>query len=189
MSGWLWSCSCTKTEGRDKHVESIWLPCLDEGSTPSRSTFTESTAKRVAVLFLFDALLIDVMIKQDYLLRMIQEIISMIVESLLYKKKIRRRDWQEYDAQISQVLGMGTDKLLSMDADELITKHASDKDGMNKLELSAVILLKLSDEMGDENLLQKSRLHQSGLFLLKYIQQHSADYSLQREMLIRMLDR
>ena len=29
---------CTKTEGRDKHVESIWLPCLDEGSTPSRST-------------------------------------------------------------------------------------------------------------------------------------------------------
>ena len=24
--------------GEDKHVESVWLPRLDEGSTPSRST-------------------------------------------------------------------------------------------------------------------------------------------------------
>ena len=32
-SGWH-----TKTEGQDKHVESVWLPRLDEGSTPSSST-------------------------------------------------------------------------------------------------------------------------------------------------------
>ena len=32
-SGWH-----TKTEGQDKHVESIWLPRLDEGSIPSSST-------------------------------------------------------------------------------------------------------------------------------------------------------
>ena len=30
------------------------------------------------------------MIKQDYLIRMIQQIVSMIVEALLHKKKIRQ---------------------------------------------------------------------------------------------------
>ena len=27
-----------ENEGQDKHVESVWFPCLDEGSTPSNST-------------------------------------------------------------------------------------------------------------------------------------------------------
>ena len=27
-----------ENEGWDKHVESVWFPCADEGSTPSRST-------------------------------------------------------------------------------------------------------------------------------------------------------
>jgi len=31
-----------ENEGGDKHVESIWFPCLDEGSTPSSSTFNKS---------------------------------------------------------------------------------------------------------------------------------------------------
>lgn len=28
-----------ENSGEDKHVESVWLPRLDEGSTPSSSTF------------------------------------------------------------------------------------------------------------------------------------------------------
>ena len=28
-----------ENEVRNKHVESVWFPCLDEGSTPSSSTF------------------------------------------------------------------------------------------------------------------------------------------------------
>ncbi|KAA6304927.1 hypothetical protein EZS27_043422, partial [termite gut metagenome] len=27
---------------KDKHVESLWIPRLDEGSTPSSSTFIDS---------------------------------------------------------------------------------------------------------------------------------------------------
>ena len=27
-----------ENENQDKHVESVWFPCLDEGSTPSSST-------------------------------------------------------------------------------------------------------------------------------------------------------
>ena len=27
-----------ENEDRNKHVESVWFPCLDEGSTPSSST-------------------------------------------------------------------------------------------------------------------------------------------------------
>ena len=37
------------------------------------------------------------MIKQDYLIRMIQEIISLIVNALLKKKKYRWNEWTEYD--------------------------------------------------------------------------------------------
>ena len=34
----------TKIEGRDKRVESVWFPCLDEGSIPSSSTAHDSPA-------------------------------------------------------------------------------------------------------------------------------------------------
>ena len=30
-----------ENEGQDKHVESVWFPCLDEGSTPSSSTIKQ----------------------------------------------------------------------------------------------------------------------------------------------------
>ena len=38
------------------------------------------------------------MVKQDYLVRMIQEIISAIARAILNKKKIRQQDRDEYDA-------------------------------------------------------------------------------------------
>ena len=54
------------------------------------------------------------MIKQDYLIRMIQEIISLIVNALLKKKKYRWNEWTEYDGLTRQILGFPTDELLSM---------------------------------------------------------------------------
>ena len=33
-----WVLQQHENEGQDKHVESVWFPCLDEGSTPSSST-------------------------------------------------------------------------------------------------------------------------------------------------------
>ena len=33
-----WVLSQSDNEGQDKHVESVWFPCLDEGSIPSSST-------------------------------------------------------------------------------------------------------------------------------------------------------
>lgn len=128
------------------------------------------------------------MIKQDYLLRMIQEIISMLVENLLYKKKIRKKDWDEYDHLTRQILGMDTRQLLNTSSDELIARHASTPDGLNKLELAAVNMLKLADEVEDNNLLLKSKLRQESLSLLKYIQQHSTSYSLQRDCLINLME-
>lgn len=129
------------------------------------------------------------MIKQDYLLRMIQEIISMLVEALLYRKKLRKEEWTSYDSQLNTLLGMPTNELMALNADDLISRYAEMQDGMNKLELSAVTMLKLSDEMGDEHLLQKSHLRQEGLMLLKYIQEHSDSYSMQRALLINLLDK
>ncbi len=128
------------------------------------------------------------MIKQDYLIRMIQEIISMIVEALLYRKRIREKDWEEYDHLTRQILGTDTRDLLNTTAEELTARYVETPDGMNKLELAAVSMLKLSEEVENDNLLLKARLRQEGTQLLKYIQQNSDNYSLQREFLIRLLD-
>ena len=128
------------------------------------------------------------MIKQDYLIRMIQQIVSMIVEALLYKKKIRQKEWEEYDHLTRQILGTDTRELLHTGADELTARYADTPDGMEKLELAAVHMLKLAEEVDEDNPLLKSRLRQEGTQLLKYIQGHSGNYSLQREFLIGLLE-
>ena len=58
---------------------------------------------------------------------------------------------------------------------------------MDKIELIAVSLLLFSEETANDQLLLKSRLKQNGLFLLKYLQQNSNSYSIQREMLMKMI--
>ena len=85
---------------------------------------------------------------------------------------------------------MGTDtrELLHTGADELTARYADTPDGMEKLELAAVNMLKLAEEVDEDNPLLKSRLRQEGTQLLKYIQGHSGNYSLQREFLIGLLE-
>lgn len=92
------------------------------------------------------------MIKQDYLLRMIQEIISLIANAILNKKKIRQQEWVEYDC------------------------------------LTGQILLKMSDETDADHLLQKSKLRQEGMELLKYVQKAGNTFSIQRVALIHLLE-
>ena len=76
------------------------------------------------------------MIKQDYLIRMIQEIISLIVNALLKKKKYRWNEWTEYDGLTRQILGFPTDELLSMDTQELVDRYKGDPNEMGKIELA-----------------------------------------------------
>ncbi len=127
------------------------------------------------------------MIKQDYLIRMIQEIVASIVNAILNKKKIRLKDWEEYDAMTEQILGFPTKKLLNMSMPELLEKYKEDADRTDKIELAGINMLKLSEETED-NLLLSSRLRQDGIRLLKYVQKESGAYSLQREYLIKLLD-
>ena len=49
------------------------------------------------------------MIKQDYLIRMILEIITLIANALLNKQKIRPQSWVEYDCLTQQILELPTD--------------------------------------------------------------------------------
>jgi hypothetical protein len=95
------------------------------------------------------------MIKQDYLLRMIQEIISLIANAILNKKKIRQQEWVEYDCLTGQI---------------------------------AMTLLKMSDETDADHLLQKSKLRQEGMELLKYVQKAGNTFSIQRVALIHLLE-
>ena len=128
------------------------------------------------------------MIKQDYLIRMIQEIITLIVNALLQKKKYRWNEWVEYDGLSRQILGFPTDQLMSMNTQELIDRYNGDPNEMGKIELAAMTMLKISDEMEVDDLLRKSKLHQDGLELLKYVQKESNSFSIQRVQLIGMLE-
>ena len=127
------------------------------------------------------------MIKQDYLLRMIQEIITLLVNALLNRQKIRKESWVEYDDITRQILGVPSENLAGMSADEIIVRYKDDPNQMGKIELAAMTMLKISDEMEDGQLVQKSRLKQDGLSLLEYLQAESGTFSIQRVALIGML--
>ena len=127
------------------------------------------------------------MIKQDYLLRMIQEIITLLVNALLNRQKIRKESWVEYDDITRQILELPSENLKDMSADEIIQRYEDDPNRMGKIELAAMTMLKISDEMEDEQLVMKSRLRQEGLALLEYVQAEGDTYSIQRVALIAML--
>ena len=127
------------------------------------------------------------MIKQDYLLRMIQEIITLLINALLNRQKIRKESWVEYDDITRQILGVPSESLVNMSADEIIDRYKDDPNQMGKTELAAVTMLKISDEMGDEQLVQKSRLKQDGLALLEYVQTKGDTFSIQRVALMAQL--
>ena len=127
------------------------------------------------------------MIKQDYLLRMIQEIITLLINALLNRQKIRKESWVEYDDITRQILGVPSENLVNMSADEIIDRYQDDSNQMGKTELAAVTMLKISDEMGDEQLVQKSRLKQDGLALLEYVQTKGDTFSIQRVALMAQL--
>ena len=127
------------------------------------------------------------MIKQDYLLRMIQEIITLLINALLNRQKIRKESWVEYDDITRQILGVPSENLVDMNADEIIDRYKDDANRMGKTELAAVTMLKISDEMGDEQLVLKSKLKQDGLALLEYVQTKGDTFSIQRVTLIAQL--
>ena len=127
------------------------------------------------------------MIKQDYLLRMIQEIITLLVNALLNRQKRRKESWVEYDDITRQILELPSENLKDMSADEIIQRYEDDLNRMGKIELAAMTMLKIADEMEDEQLVMKSRLRQEGLSLLEYVQAEGDTYSIQRVALIAML--
>lgn len=126
------------------------------------------------------------MIKQDYLIRIIQQVISAIVEALLHRKPMRKQEWEEYEGIARQVLGFSTEELRTMDIQEVLARYEHDKDQMDKIELAAMVLLKIADDTESDPVL-KAKFRQDGTALLEYVQRHGQTYSLQREMLIAML--
>lgn len=127
------------------------------------------------------------MIKQDYLIRMIQEIISLIVNTILNKKKFRKQEWIEYDTLARQILGLPVEQLLSMDIKEIIAQYDEDPVKIGKIELAAMNILKLSEET-ENDILLKNKLRQNGLQLLKYVQTEGKAFSLQRDYLIKLME-
>ena len=127
------------------------------------------------------------MIKQDYLLRMIQEIITLLVNALLNRQKIRKESWVEYDDITRQILALPSENLKDMSVEEIIQRYEDDPNRMGKTELAAMTMLKIADEMENEHLVLKTKLKQDGLALLEYVQAEGDTYSIQRVALIAML--
>ncbi|MBR5204516.1 MAG: hypothetical protein IKW32_04775 [Bacteroidaceae bacterium] len=128
------------------------------------------------------------MIKQDYLIRMILEIITLIANALLNKQKIRPQSRVEYDCLTRQILEVPSDQLKDLSPEEIIGRYEGDTNRMGKIELAGMTLLKISDELGDEHLLLKSRLKQNGIELLKFVQTQGDTFSIQRMSIIQMLE-
>ena len=112
----------------------------------------------------------------------------MIANAILNKKKIRQQEWVEYDCLTEQILGFSAEQLIGMDMQELIEQYEGDPDRMGKIELAAMTLLKMSDEADADHLLQKSKLRQEGMELLKYVQKAGNTFSIQRVALIHLLE-
>ena len=128
------------------------------------------------------------MIKQDYLIRMILEIITLIANALLNKQKIRPQHWVEYDCLTRQILEIPSDQLKDLSPEEIIDKYEGENNRMGKIELAAMTLLKISDELEADNLLLKSKLKQNGIELLKFVQTQGDTFSIQRMSIISMLE-
>ena len=126
------------------------------------------------------------MIKQDYLIRMILEIITLIANALLNKQKIRPQSWVEYDCLTRQILEIPSDQLKDLSPEEIIDKYEGDTNRMGKIELAAMTLLKISDELEADNLLLKCKLKQNGIELLKFVQTQGDTFSIQRMAILQM---
>lgn len=127
------------------------------------------------------------MIKEDYLVRMILEIITLIANALLNKQKIRPQHWVEYDCLTRQLLGVPSEDLKDMAYEEILNRYEGDPNCMGKIELAAMTMLKMASELEDDQLVLKSKLHQEGLALLEHVQNQGDTFSLQRVTLIGML--
>lgn len=128
------------------------------------------------------------MIKQDYLIRMILEIVTLIANAILNKRKIQAQNWIEYDCLTQQILHVSSEKLIEMSPDEIIERYKDDPNEMGKTELAAMTLLKIADDTPNDQLLLKARLKGHGTDLLKYIQTHGDTFSIQRMALIQALE-
>lgn len=126
------------------------------------------------------------MIKQDYLLRMITEILTLLAEALLNKRRIKPQQWVEYDTLTWQILGVPTEKLHELTIDDILNKYEGDEFKYGKIELAAMTMLKLSEEMDNTQLVLKSRMQQDAIELLENVNLNSKMFSIQRDMIIKM---
>ena len=108
----------------------------------------------------------------------------MIVTAIIKKKRLDNKELEKYEYNTHEMLGVSPKELMDISTDEIISQYSTSENGMDKIELIAVSLLLFSEETANDKLLLKSRLK---LFLLKYLQQNSNSYSIQREMLMKMI--
>jgi len=123
---------------------------------------------------------IDRMLKKDYLIRQIHELVRVLFELLLKTKENPQKEEREIFNQAYSFLNLTKDDLISRTSGQIIELFENETLGLEKLELLGFLLFnefKFADDFKDEYLLHLSK------DILTYVDQHSDSYSLERQMI------
>jgi hypothetical protein len=114
------------------------------------------------------------MLKTDYLIRLFQELIQKLINLLLHRDTETLELEPQVFSQGCSLLDIKEDILLQMSAEETISVFSVQNYALEKLELAAYLaLVKHQNEKTRE--------------LLIYVNEHSKNYSLERQYLLERL--
>ena len=125
------------------------------------------------------------MLKKDYLIRQIHELVRVLFELLLKSKGNSQKEEKEIFNQAYSFLNLTKEDLLERSSDQIIELFENETLGLEKLELVGFLLFnefKFADDFKDEYLLQLSK------DILTYVDRHSDSYSLERQMVFQQIN-
>ncbi len=119
---------------------------------------------------------------------MIQEIISLIANAILNKKKLRKQEWVEYDCLTRQILGFPAEQLIGMDMQELIGRYKGDPDEMGKNRTCCYEYAEIIRRYVFRSCPAKIQTPAGRSLVAQYVQEEGNTFSIQRTSLIKLLE-
>ena len=128
------------------------------------------------------------MIKQDYLLRLIQEVMRAI-SMILHGKKNEEEKQKELDKCYQTFLGKDKTFFLSKNLEELTHTFSEEPEANQMMKLEALATIMEGDAQLTTNSEEQYKLTIKALYLLEYVSQWERTYSIERELKIMKLKR
>jgi hypothetical protein len=127
------------------------------------------------------------MIRKDYIMRLINELMRVLLEMLFRSRDVSAVRKTEIFTQVYDVTGFNRNELLDMTFEEIIGKMKQVDLSIEKLELIGLTFLNEVQCMNEEHTCRRSLINRS-LEILKYVDQNSTCFSLERRNIITDLE-